>query len=102
MATGDARHVIEVFGEGSVDFIVTDPPYGRAASTWGVGLKDLFSEVFPALLAVLRPGGRLCLGAPQQVSLESLCRDVGFKYLQGVRIRVHGSLTRHICVAERP
>ncbi|MDP7078711.1 MAG: RsmD family RNA methyltransferase [Candidatus Undinarchaeales archaeon] len=102
MATGDARHVTELFGEGSVDCIATDPPYGRAASTWGVGLKDLFSEVFPALFAVLRPGGLMCMGAPQQVPLETLCRDVGFKYLQGVRIRVHGSLTRHICVAERP
>ena len=102
MATGDARQLTDVFGEGIVDCIATDPPYGRAASTWGVGLKELFSEVFPVLFAVLRPGGRLCLGAPQQVPLESLCRDVGFKYLQGVRIRVHGSLTRHICVAERP
>jgi tRNA (guanine10-N2)-dimethyltransferase len=98
----DARCLDEAHEPGSVDAIATDPPYGRAASTWGAGVEGLLAEALPAALAVLRPGGRMCLAVPDEVPIERLARDVGFKYLFGARLRVHGSLTRHICVAERP
>lgn len=84
----------------SVDGIATDPPYGRAASTRGARLLDLYDRAFATFAEVLPPGGHAAAVLPSDKAIE-----VGEKHLELVEahaLRVHRSLTRTFCAFRRP
>lgn len=81
-----------------VDAVVTDPPYGRASSTRGEGLREVYSRLFKVSEELLAPGGRLVLSLPDP-SLAQTRR--GLRLLHQFRYPVHKSLTRHLLVFER-
>lgn len=79
-----------------VDAIVTDPPYGRSASTSGRELIDLYDRTFKAAAELLNPGSFLVIMLPDEKFV-----NIGTPYFElkdRYSVYVHKSLTRHICV----
>lgn len=82
-----------------IDCIVTDPPYGRAASTSGEKIEDLYRRLFSASEENLVEGGCLSVIFPE----EKYC-ELGRNYLtlkEHYTTSVHSSLDRQYCVYER-
>ncbi|MHA2239160.1 MAG: hypothetical protein ACXAB2_12430 [Candidatus Hodarchaeales archaeon] len=93
---GDAKHL--GFKKGAISAIVTDPPYGTAASTKGYNLADLLLEFFRQVRIILDSGSRIVIAVPSTLIIEedaSKILNASFvKFLQ----YVHRSLTRKILV----
>jgi tRNA (guanine10-N2)-dimethyltransferase len=83
-----------------VDCVVTDPPYGRSASTMGFSSKQVIRDFLHALVARSAADQRICMAAPVEVNLGQLSEDTGFNHLQSHFVYVHRSLTREIVVME--
>lgn len=93
---GDATHLC--IRRGAIQGIVTDPPYGTAASTQGYDLKELLVEVFMEIAAILKPGSRIVIAIPSVLRIEE---DLSKKLKAPYRVfyqYVHRSLTRKILV----
>ena len=91
---GDAAAVVQQMRPAA---IVTDPPYGRSASTAREPLKALLDRFSAACAAALPSGGRLVLALPD----PALLPQAGFRELHRCEWYVHGSLTRHLLVLEK-
>lgn len=85
----------------TVDSIVTDPPYGREASTHGRKLISLLREFLPSAYETLSENGHLCICCPSDVQLPRIARAAGFKLVESHRVYVHRSLTRRILVLRK-
>jgi tRNA (guanine10-N2)-dimethyltransferase len=81
-----------------VESIVTDPPYGREASTRGRKLYSLIQEFLPAAQSLLSRKGYLCICCPSELRIMSIARRAGFKVIESHLLYVHRSLTRRILV----
>jgi tRNA (guanine10-N2)-dimethyltransferase len=90
----DIGDVPSTFGE--VDAIVTDPPYGRSASTNKEALNSLYGRSMGIFHKTLRPGHRLGIAYPREVVSVP-----GLDLLQTHVQRVHRSLDRRYCVYRR-
>jgi tRNA (guanine10-N2)-dimethyltransferase len=90
----DIGDVPSTFGE--VDAIVTDPPYGRSASTNREALNSLYARSMGIFHQTLRPGRRLGIAYPREV-----VSIPGLDLLQTHVQRVHRSLDRRYCVYRR-
>lgn len=78
------------------DAIVTDPPYGRSASTKKEDIEKLYERAFEVFRKILKKGGCLVIALPDKRFME-----LGKKYLslfEAHPVRVHRSLTRYFCV----
>ena len=95
-----------------VDCVVTDPPYGRSASTLKSTTKQLVKEVLTSSLSLLGVGQRICLALPigvnQHGQVENLSKELtgfvkglGFKTIESHTVYVHRTLTREIMVYEK-
>ena len=93
---GDVGQSPERFG--TVNAIVTDPPYGRATTTKGEPLASLYARALEAASAMLRPGGYLAMIVP---SVTTLPEAGGFERVESYPLRVHKSLTRTFVVMRR-
>ncbi len=85
----------------SVQSIVTDPPYGREASTRGRRLRSLLQEFMPTAHGVLARGGFMCLCYPTDLRISSIIAGAGFDVVETHRVYVHRSLTRRIVVLKK-
>jgi tRNA (guanine10-N2)-dimethyltransferase len=105
---GDARK-LPFF---KVDCVVTDPPYGRSASTLKATTRQLVQEVLVSAHGLLGEGQRICIALPikvnQQGDTEHMAKDLagfieglGFKTLESHLVYVHRTLTREIMVYEK-
>jgi len=97
VAIADARYppVAEV------DRIVTDPPYGRSASTLGTSTRLIVEDFLSAVGDKIPRGRRICMAAPKTVKIEDAGEEAGFKHIESHFVYVHRSLTREIAVFER-
>lgn len=78
------------------DAIVTDPPYGRSASTRGESINTLYVRALDAAKGCLKPGGRMGIVVPTVLEpAEGLVLEHLFQQ------KVHGSLSRHYHVFRR-
>lgn len=84
-----------------VESIVTDPPYGREASTRGRGLDAILREFLPMAHEVISKGGHLCICCPSELRILSIVRKTGFKLVESHLLYVHRSLTRRILVLRK-
>lgn len=84
---------------GPVDAIVTDPPYGRSTHVRGGGPTEVLEGLFSGALQVLRSGARLVLCLPSEDMLPG--EGSRLRVMSVHPVRVHRSLTRHICVVQR-
>jgi tRNA (guanine10-N2)-dimethyltransferase len=94
---GDARKL--PFFE--VDCMVTDPPYGRSASTLKSTTKQLVQEVLEAAYNLLPDGHRICIASPKTLNIKAIGTSLGFKHLESHFAYVHSSLTREVAVFEK-
>ncbi|MBS7643466.1 hypothetical protein KEJ26_02635 [Candidatus Bathyarchaeota archaeon] len=80
------------------DRVITDPPYGRLATTAGQTTSRLLTEFFPAVGEILPKEGYLCLAAPRTIKVREIGENYGFKFIESYFVYVHRSLTREIAV----
>ncbi|MEM1585998.1 MAG: THUMP domain-containing protein [Candidatus Bathyarchaeia archaeon] len=100
VAVADARFL--PLAAGSVDCIVTDPPYGTASTTLGLAVKDLIEQFFRSAADALKNGGMICLAAPKTLGIKEIGENYGFRHLESHYIYVHRRLTREITVFKGP
>jgi tRNA (guanine10-N2)-dimethyltransferase len=80
------------------DAIVTDPPYGRAATTLGLNSVEILKAFFQEAGRLLKKGHHLCFAYPQGLRLGDLALESGFILTESHLLYVHRSLTREIAV----
>jgi tRNA (guanine10-N2)-dimethyltransferase len=85
----------------AVESIVTDPPYGREASTRGRRLHGLIREFLPKAHSVLTDKAYLCICCPSELRIMSVAERAGFKLVESHLLYVHRSLTRRILVLKK-
>jgi len=83
------------------DCIVTDPPYGRTASTLGESTEQIVRKVLPEFESLLQKKGKVCIAAPKTMNIGKMVKEVGFKHLESHYVYVHRTLTREIAVLEK-
>ncbi len=81
-----------------LDNIVTDPPYGRAASTSGENIVSLYKRFFRVAKDRLKKGGYLSVILPDKKYMDTA---EGFRFVEGYRTKVHSSLERHYLVFQK-
>ncbi|MEM2136376.1 MAG: methyltransferase domain-containing protein [Candidatus Methanomethylicia archaeon] len=82
----------------SINYVATDPPYGRTASTKGMNLKILLLNFLEEMKVLLSKNGYVCLAAPINIGLSYLGLNAGFNLVESHLMKVHKSLIREICV----
>lgn len=98
MIVADAEHPPIM----KVDGIVTDPPYGRTASTLGKSTEQIVKAVLPEFQLLLDSRKRICIASPKTIAIGRIAERVGFKHVESHYVYVHRSLTREIAVLETP
>lgn len=83
------------------DIILTDPPYGRASTTMGRGIKALYQNAADSIYKTLKPGGTACILSPHTLPLEEIAIHAGFTIRNSQTVRVHKSLTRKIVILDK-
>lgn len=97
MAVADAQHLpID-----KVDCVVTDPPYGRSATTLGRSTQQIVEDFLSSIEDRLHRGKRICIASPKSVGVGKIGEELGFKHVESHFAYVHRSLTREIAVFER-
>jgi tRNA (guanine10-N2)-dimethyltransferase len=82
---------------GSVDRIVTDPPYGRTSSTRGRIAIQLVESLLGNIDFIIRSTGVcLCLSCDSVMKLPQMVQDVGLTIAHQISMRVHSGLVRDI------
>jgi tRNA (guanine10-N2)-dimethyltransferase len=97
MMVADAEHLPIT----ETDCIVTDPPYGRTASTLGKSTEYIVKKVLPEFKTLLHSKSRICIAAPKSIAVGKIATEVGFKHVESHYVYVHRSLTREIAVLEK-
>ncbi|MGI0053246.1 MAG: TRM11 family SAM-dependent methyltransferase [Thermoplasmata archaeon] len=97
LSVDDAEEAARSLPWPQVDAVVTDPPYGRASSTGGEGVRELIARVLPAWAERVAPGGCIVLIGPD--GPDPL--PPPWRATISVADRVHRSLTRQFRVYER-
>lgn len=95
MRVADVGRIRDEFG--LVDAIVTDPPYGRSATTRKEPPSALHRRAIVAMADALREAGTLAAAFPAPCMSEVVGLDPRENHVQ----RVHRSLIRHYCVFTR-
>ena len=84
-----------------VDCVVTDPPYGRSASTLKSTTKQLVQEVLETAHGLLSAGQRICIASPKTLTISRLGVSLGYRHVESHFAYVHRTLTREIVVFEK-
>lgn len=85
--------------EKAPDAIVTDPPYGRSTSLHGSDELGVLEGLYSTGAEHLPPGGTLVVCLPSTDMLPP--EGAGFRLSSVHPMKVHRSLTRHVCVLIR-
>ncbi len=83
-----------------VDCVVTDPPYGRSATTMGCTTEQIVRKFLANAADTVDKGRRVCLAAPRTVNVGEMAKSLGFKWVESHLVYVHRSLTREVAVLE--
>jgi tRNA (guanine10-N2)-dimethyltransferase len=97
MAVADAKHLPIV----NTDCIVTDPPYGKLATTLGWDTRQIVEDTLSMIDDKLPKGRRICMASPKSIKIGKIGEQLGFKRVESHFVYVHRSLTREIVVFER-
>jgi tRNA (guanine10-N2)-dimethyltransferase len=84
-----------------VDRVVTDPPYGKSATTLKSTTKRLVEGLLGSVGGLLGVGQRICIASPKTLGIVGVGESLGFKHLESHFAYVHGTLTREIAVFEK-
>ncbi|MBT0158915.1 hypothetical protein G4O51_02905 [Candidatus Bathyarchaeota archaeon A05DMB-2] len=81
--------------------LVTDPPYGRSASTMKSTTKQIVEGVLNSAFTLLGEGQRICIASPKTLNIVQLGADLGYRHLESHFAYVHRTLTREIAVFQK-
>ena len=84
-----------------IECVVTDPPYGRSATTLKRTTKQIVEEVLMTVHGMLDNGRRVCMAAPKTLNIGHIGTVLGYKHLESHFVYVHRSLTREIAIFEK-
>lgn len=84
-----------------VDCVVTDPPYGKSASTLKSTTRALVIDVLASSHALINIGQRVCIASPKTLNISRLGVTLGYKHVESHFAYVHRTLTREICVFKK-
>lgn len=81
-----------------VKYVVTDPPYGRIASTYGESVMKLYNKFLVSFYKIMDKNGTLVFLSPSNLKIKNSNNE--YRYIEQKKyiIPVHGSLTRYINV----
>jgi len=84
-----------------IDCIVTDPPYGRSASTLKSTTRELVQDVLTLAYSLLPKGHRICIASPKTLNISTIGTAIGFKHVESHFAYVHSTLTREVAVFKK-
>jgi tRNA (guanine10-N2)-dimethyltransferase len=96
LACGDACNL--PLRDGSIDAVVTDPPYGRSAIVKAESVESLYKNALPEIYRVMKVGGHAVVVSDFELSWAD---EIGFVVVGLHTQRVHRSLTRYILVLRK-
>ncbi len=97
MAVADARRL--PFPR--ADRIVTDPPYGRSATTMGLTTRRIVYDFLNEAKDVLQKGGYVCISSPKDVRISDIGCELGYRHVESHFVYIHRGLTREIAVLKK-
>jgi tRNA (guanine10-N2)-dimethyltransferase len=83
-----------------INCLVTDPPYGRSATTMKLTTKQIVEGVLGSAHSLLHEGQRICIASPKTLNIARIGAELGYKHLESHFAYVHRTLTREIAVFE--
>jgi tRNA (guanine10-N2)-dimethyltransferase len=97
-----------------VDCVVTDPPYGKSATTLKSTTHAIVEAVLTSAYALLGKGQRICVALPIMTNkskrnrvehlskeIEGFVAAIGYQRLESHNVYVHRTLTREVVVYEK-
>ena len=96
LASGDACNL--PLKDGSIDAVVTDPPYGRSAIVRAESVESLYKNSLLEIYRVLKRGGHAVVISDFELPWAG---EIGFVVTGLYKNRVHRSLTRYILVLRK-
>ena len=84
-----------------VDCIVTDPPYGKSATTLKSTTKAIVEGVLTSARELLSKGQRICIASPKTIGIQKIGTQLGYRHLESHFAYVHRTLTREVAVFEK-
>ncbi|MCW4044879.1 MAG: DNA methyltransferase [Candidatus Bathyarchaeota archaeon] len=85
-----------------VSCVVTDPPYGKSATTLKSSTKAIVEGIFTSARELLSEGQRICIASPKTIGIQAIGTRLGYKHLESHFAYVHRTLTREVAVFEKP
>jgi len=83
-----------------IDCVVTDPPYGKSATTMKSTTKQIVEGVLSSACSLLRGGQRICIASPKTLNIPRIGVKLGYRHVESHFAYVHRTLTREIAVFE--
>jgi tRNA (guanine10-N2)-dimethyltransferase len=84
-----------------IDAVVTDPPYGKSATTLKSSTRMLVVNVLSSAKPLLHKGQRICIASPKTLHITKIGEALGYKHIESHFAYVHRSLTREIAVFQK-
>jgi tRNA (guanine10-N2)-dimethyltransferase len=84
-----------------MDCIVTDPPYGRSATTLKSNTKTIVEGVLTSAHEILNQGQRICIASPKTLGIKQIGKKIGYRHIESHFAFVHSTLTREVAVFEK-
>ncbi len=84
-----------------VDHVVTDPPYGKSATTLKSTTKLLVERLLGSARDLLEVGQLICIASPKTLGIVRVGEASGYRHVESHYAYVHGTLTREIAVFEK-
>ncbi len=84
-----------------IDCIVTDPPYGKSATTMKSTTKQIVEGVLSSARSLLREGQRICIASPKTLNIARIGAELSYRHIESHFAYVHRTLTREIVVFEK-
>ena len=84
-----------------IDRVVTDPPYGKSATTMKSTTKQLVEGVLSSARDLLGEGQLICIASPKTLNIARIGAELGYRHVESHFAYVHRTLTREIAVFQK-
>ena len=84
-----------------IDHVVTDPPYGKSATTMKSTTKQIVHGVLSSALPLLGAGQLICIASPKTINISRIGVELGYRHVESHFAYVHRTLTREIAVFQK-
>ncbi len=84
-----------------IDRVVTDPPYGKSATTMKSTTKQIVQGVLDSAFPLLGVGQLICIASPKTIGISRIGVELGYRHVESHFAYVHRTLTREIAVFQK-